>query len=144
MKKQSTKRNLPHDGVWTRIQRSPIAGVGVFAIRAIPKGTFMFPDDNARIRWVDKKQIKGLRGELRRLYDDFSIIKDNGRIYGCPSSFNRLTVAWFMNEPKPGQAPNVGCAKDYAFYALRKIAAGKELTLDYNTFSERPPTSKSG
>jgi SET domain-containing protein len=33
----------------------------------------------------------------------------------------------------------VGCdKKDYAFYALRNIKAGEELTLDYSKFSELP------
>jgi hypothetical protein len=36
------KMNLPHDDVYTRLQCSPIHGVGVFAIRDVPKGTNIF------------------------------------------------------------------------------------------------------
>jgi SET domain-containing protein len=137
--KQNSKE-LPHENVYTRIKPSKIHGVGVFAIRAIPKGTSIFSGDDAPIVWVRKNQIKGLRGETRRLYDDFSIIKDKGTAYGCPANFNHLTIAWFLNEPKAGQNPNVGCRKDYTFYALRKISVGEELTVNYSTFSEKPFT----
>jgi SET domain-containing protein len=130
---------VPHDGVYTRIKPSKIHGVGVFAIRAIPKGTSIFSNDDAPIVWVKKDKIKRLRGEIRRLYEDFCIIKDNGEIFGCPVNFSLMTVAWFLNEPKLGQKPNVGCRKDYTFYALCDIAAGEELTVDYSTFSEKPP-----
>lgn len=129
---------LPHENVYTRIKPSKIHGVGVFAIRTIPKGTSIFPSDDDPIVWVRKSEIKGLRGEILRFYDDFSIIKDKGETYGCPANFNRLTVAWFLNEPKTGQKPNVGCRKDYTFYALRKINVGEELTTNYSTFSEKP------
>jgi SET domain-containing protein len=50
-----------------------------------------------------------------------------------------MTIAWFLNKPKPSQKPNIGCRKDYTFYALRDIAAGEELTVDYDSFSEKPP-----
>jgi SET domain-containing protein len=129
---------MPSDGVFTKIKSSKIHGVGVFAIRAIPKGTSIFPDDDAPIVWIKRNKIKQLRGEIRRLYEDFCIIKDNGEIYGCPANFSLMTAAWFLNEPRLGQKPNVGCRKDYTFFALRDIAAGEELTVDYATFSERP------
>jgi hypothetical protein len=139
MTAKRANRRLPSDGVFTRIKPSKIHGVGVFAIRAIPKGASIFPEDDAPIVWIKKSRIKGLRSEIRRLYDDFCIIKDNGETYGCPTNFSLMTTAWFLNEPKPGREPNVGCRKDYTFYALRDIAAGEELTVIYATFSERPP-----
>jgi SET domain-containing protein len=133
-------KNLPHYNVYTRLRPSKIHGVGVFAIRKIKKGTSIFPGDEAPIRWVKGRYLRKLLPELCRLYKDFSIIKDNGETYGCPSSFNQLTVAWFLNKPRPRKKPNVGCSgePEYMFYALRDIAIGEELTVDYRTFSEEP------
>lgn len=139
MKAIRTNQEIPSNGVYTRIIPSKIHGVGVFAIRPIPNGTSIFPDDNAPIVWVKKSKIKHLRAEIRRLYEDFCIIKDRGETYGCPANFSLMTAAWFLNEPKAGQLPNVGCHKDYTFYALRDIAVGEELTVNYATFSEKPP-----
>jgi len=129
---------LPHKNVYTRLGCSKVHGVGVFAIRKIPKGTSIFPDDTENINWIQKRQLDRLPREIRRLYEDFAIIRDNGEAYGCPKSFNRLTPAWFLNEPKRGKKPNVGCRRDYTFYALRDIRSGEELTVDYRTYSEEP------
>jgi SET domain-containing protein len=129
---------LPHRNVYTRVRRSKIHGVGVFAIRRIPKGTSIFPDDTDEINWIKKRDLGRLPREIQRLYDDFAILKDDRETYGCPKSFNRLTPAWFLNKPKAGKKPNVGCRKDYTFYALRSIRPGEELTVDYPTYSEEP------
>jgi len=132
-------KRLPHEKVYTRLRPSKTHGVGVFAIRRIKKGASIFPDDDAPIKWVPEGELQGLPPELRQLYNDFSIIKDNGENYGCPRSFNQLTVSWFLNRPPPGE-PNVGCRDDYTFYALRDIAVDEELIVDYRTFSEDPPS----
>lgn len=129
-------QKLPHRDVYARIARSKIHGVGVKAIRKIPKGMSIFPDDNDSIIWIKENKIKGLSSEVRRLYTDFCIIRAHDGKYGCPRSFNRLTVAWYLNRPESGQRPNVGCRRDYTFYALRDIEPGEELTVDYRTFSD--------
>jgi SET domain-containing protein len=125
--------NLPHYGVFTRLRPSKRGGVGVFAIRNIPKGAQIFYGDNDRIVWLNKRKLKRLPSELRRLYDDSSIIKDRGQTYGCPVNFNRLTAPWYLNS---SSRPNVGCDKRDRFFALRDIRSGEELTVDYNTYNE--------
>jgi len=125
---------LSHELSYTRLKPSPIHGVGVFAIRTIPKGTNIFADDKSRLVPIDKIDVDKLEGELRKLYDDFCVIKDNEFI--CPDSFNNLTISWYINEPICGQEPNVICVGDeYDFIAARDIAEGEELTVDYSTYS---------
>jgi len=121
-------KKLPHDAVYVRLKYSPIHGVGVFAIKEISQGTNIFADDSGKIIWLDKRDFEKLDGEIRKLYDDFCIVK-NGR-YGCPKSFNNLTLSWYINEPTAGQAPNVICNRNYDFIAARDIAIGEELTAD--------------
>ncbi len=113
-------------------------GVGVFAIRDIPQGTFIFPDDDDEIVWIDKKKLSGLDPNVRQLYDDFCIIK--GDLYGCPTSFNRLTPAWYFNDSR---TPNVAADADYRFFALKRIRKGEELTVDYDRYSDRPTATTS-
>ena len=131
-------KRLPHHQSYTRLLPSKIHGVGVFAIRKIKKGTSIFPDDEQLIKWVRGKQLRNLSPKIRKLYDDFCIIKKSGKKYGCPKSFNQMTISWYLNEPRPKQKANVKCRGDYMFYALHDIAAGEELTVDYGTFSEEP------
>lgn len=128
----STK-HLPHEGVYTRLKPSKIHGVGVFAIRDIPKGTPVFAEDDDDIVWVDKKDTENLLPPLREFYDDFCIVK--GDKYGCPKNFDTLTIAWYLNS---SDKPNVAADENYRFYALRDIKAGEELTADYSTYSDEP------
>ncbi len=107
--------------------------MGVLAIRNIKKGAYIFYPDDDQIVWLKKDKLKGLPKEIKRLYEDFCIIKDKGKLYGCPKNFNLLTVAWYLNE---SEHPNVGCDKNFRFYALKDIKKGEELTVDYKTYNE--------
>ena len=133
--KQKPQRTMPHEGVYARIRPSKIHGVGVFAIRDIPKGTKIFPEDDTELTWMKRSALKldELPKEIRLLYDQFCLIKDKGETYGCPKSFNLMTVAWYLNHSK---IPNVGCGKDYIFFALRDIREEEELTADYHCYNE--------
>ena len=131
---QSDKKNKPHDEVYTRLRPSKIrkGGVGVFAIRQIKKGTSLFSGDNDEMLWVEEKSLPKRPRQIRKLYD-FAVVKD-GR-YGCPPTFNRLTVAWYLNHSKK---PNVKWVDDYDFVALKDIKPGDELTVDYSTYNDPP------
>jgi len=126
----------PHEGVFTRLGPSSIHGVGVFAIRDIPKGTMLFRYDPTPICWFTSAQLEmvALDEPTRRLYRDFCIFKD-GR-YGLPASFDGLTMSWYLNEPAAGAEPNVAVDASYDLYALLDIATGEELTLCYAAFND--------
>jgi hypothetical protein len=66
------KTASPHRGVFVRLKPSKLhkAGVGVFAVRRIPRNTSLFADENEEVFWMPKKSIPK-DGPLRKLYDDF-------------------------------------------------------------------------
>ncbi len=78
-------------------------------------------------------ELNGISDKLRKFYEDFCIIKDNGTLYGCPPNFNQLTMAWYMNH---SDSPNVEIDEDYNFKTMVLVKDGEELTINYNTFSE--------
>jgi len=122
---------LPHVGVYTRLMPSRIHGVGVIAIEDIPAGTYVFePDDDALVS-VPAEVTKTLPIEMRRLYEDFCVLK--GDMYECPSTFNRLNPAWFLNNSND---PNMAADSNLKFYAIQDIKAGEELTAEYGTYSD--------
>ena len=53
---------LPHDKVYSRIKPSPLHGIGVFAIKGIPKGTYVFQDENEEMVWISKEGLSHNRG----------------------------------------------------------------------------------
>ena len=123
---------LPHDGVYTRLQRSDIHGLGVFAILDIPKGASLFKgDEDSKTVIVNASDIKLLPASIKKLYEDFCPLNDEK--YECPENFNQLTISWYLNSSKE---PNVECRNNLLFYAARDIKSGEELTVDYDTYSE--------
>ena len=123
--------HMPHYKVFVRIAPSKINGVGVFAIREIKKGQYIFYGDNEKLVWIERNKIKHLPTKIKKLYEDFCVLK-NG-CYGCPNNFNLLTPAWFLNH---SVKPNLGCDKNYNFYSIKKIKMGEELTVDYSTYTD--------
>ena len=61
----------------------------------LAEDTFLFSGDNEEMLWIEESSLSRTPTEIRRLYDDFSVIKDNR--YGCPQNFNRLTMAWYLS-----------------------------------------------
>ena len=131
----------PHRLVYTRLRPSKVArgGVGIFAIRKIRKGIRIFSGDSDEMVWIEEKFLPKTPKEIRKLYEDFSVIKQ--KRYGCPPTFNRLTPAWYLNDSRK---PNVVCDNEYEFFALRDIRSGEELTVDYSTYSDPPKVSRKG
>jgi hypothetical protein len=129
--KRTSQSERPHDGVYTRLKPSPLHGVGVFAIRDIPNGQYIFePDDDETVS-VLAEETEVLGPTLRQLYEDFCVLK--GKSYECPSNFNKLTLSWYLNTSKD---PNVAADLSLKFHAIRDIRAGEELTADYSAYSE--------
>ena len=115
--------------VMTRLGRSDIHGVGVFAEEEIPAGTVVsrfvpgfdlsFPAD-----YLDTVPLPP---NVRDFIEDHSYII--GEQLVMPGDLDMFTNHSF--------APNVGYnAADDSFFALRDIRAGEELTNDYREFSE--------
>jgi SET domain-containing protein len=127
----------PHSDVYTRLKKSKVHGIGVFAIIDIPKGTYLFVGDNSEMYWfsVDELNFNSMPKPIQKLYKDFCVYKTEDGInkIGCPSSFNNMPISWFLNN---SESPNVICDKEYNFYTSRKIKKGEELTVNYKTYSK--------
>ena len=130
----SGSESLPHEGVYTRLGRSKVHpdGVGVLAIRPIPKGTYPFKTDDSEIVRIEQERIQNLPPKKKELYEDFGVLKDGK--WTVPTNFNKLTPAWYLNCSKDD--PNMACDEELEFYALRDIEEEDELTVDYRTYSD--------
>jgi hypothetical protein len=124
----------PHIRVVTKLRPSKAypGRVGVFAIANIKSGDRPFRGENEEIIWLDKKSIaeEHMSRSAREFYAEFSL-KRTGRL-GCPTSFNRLTPAWYLRRAKAGAKANVRPDRYYEFYAMRNIALGEELIAEFS------------
>src|SRR6476469_4926115 len=130
-----TARGLPHEGVYVRLGLSAIHGIGVFAIRVIPRGTNIFANDKVEMTWVDKADLAAAHPTPaeRSFYEDFGI--QSGDRIGCPVNFHNLTPGWYRHEPAPGEEAKVASDAAFNFTAARDIEEGEELTIRYRDFS---------
>ena len=123
------------DNVYCRIQRSPIHGVGVFAIRPIPKGVNPMREQRAAdfqtIPVFEIRDEADVPEGLKQLVKDMCPEHD-GAYDIPPFSLNEIGVSYYLNHSK---TPNM-TEDDGNFVTARDIEAGEELTVDYEEYGE--------
>jgi hypothetical protein len=129
---QALLRQL-RDESWVMLRPSPIAGVGVFAIRDIPKGCrTMFGPPDAPDAWVavPHADIMALPLHARALVENYCLY--DAQHYFVPrDGFRKIDLSCCLNH---SPSPNVHSINDGDYFeTLRDIAAGEELLIDYGT-----------
>lgn len=107
--------------VKTYIAPSPIHGVGVFALRDIPKGQKLYTDIMPRLYNLPAKEFKNLFPEVKKYLMGRWPQVVNGSAFGFPDT----RIQAFMNH---SYEPNYDAQTDEA---LRDIKANEEVTEDY-------------
>jgi SET domain-containing protein len=130
MTKEELLRELMHD-TYVMLRPSPIEGIGVFAIRDIPKGTrTMFSKPNADDKWiaVSKEEVSKMPAHAQHIITNYSLYDEEN--YFIPDhGFKKVDVCLFLNH---SEEPNVISIDDGDYFeAIRDIAAGEELLIDY-------------
>lgn len=110
-------------------------GIGVFTLHDIRSGAYLrlFGDQTRELENRTRKLSKENVPEALQQY-----CMDRGESLICPDDFGHMPVGWYLNH---SHTPNAVHSGDYRWYALRDIAAGEEITIDYNTLGE-PAESK--
>jgi SET domain-containing protein len=125
--------------IFCRIQRSAIHGVGVFAVKEIPKGTeplITFNEVDAipvpESEIMDNPKISDAVKEMVRA---FYVIRD-GNIYCDDRSFNEINISYFLNHAASPNLDTIERNEETHFIANRDIHVGEELTSDQSTYSD--------
>ena len=136
--KKRILENLKH--TYCRIMPSKLGGVGVFAVRNIPKGTNPFEILDA-CSWhkFAPADLEGLDEEVLRMIDDFFVVEKDGTVYIPQVGLNGLNISYFLNHSTQPNVEVVGDAKDEAtiFKTIREIKKGEELMVSYASFDEK-------
>jgi len=131
------KNLLKHlqEEVYCKLGISKVHGIGVFALRTIPKGV------NPMRTWHDVEEVefthldlKGLPRSVRKELDIFCYYTDE--VMHIPSvGMNTMNMAVYLNHSKK---PSVAYQKNGQLKTLRTIRSGEELMLDYDiSFGEK-------
>ena len=111
------------------LKPSPVQGIGVFAIRDIPKGqTKIFSEDQSEWIKIPKSKIEKLPASIRFLVENHCLYDDEN--YFVPEyGFKMIDPVIYINH---SDTPNIKSIDDgNDFEALRDIKEGEELFLDY-------------
>ena len=118
------------ENVYCRIGVSTIHGIGVIAIREIPKGINPFIGvHSARYTKIDECDLNDIPQEVKDMVKDFFVF-EKGK-YQIPNfGLNGLDISYYMNH---SNKPNITSdEKGINFIANKNILPGEELTIDYN------------
>lgn len=133
MNKQALLKQLA-ESTYVMIKASPVHGIGVFAIKDIPKGTQdIFSQGIGEWIEVSKEEVEALPKHSRDLVENHCLFDEKN--YFVPDyGFKLVDLVIYLNH---SDVPNVMSINDgERFEAIRDITVGEELFLDYGTIVE--------
>jgi SET domain-containing protein len=121
--------------VFCRLGVSPIHGIGVFALRDIPKGINPLKS-YVRIKEIDipKSDLQKLPRGVREQMDTFCYY--DKKSFTIPSiGLNSFDMAIYLNHSKQ---PNLRFKKNGTLESIKAVAKGEEMFIDYDiSFGEK-------
>ena len=133
MNKEALLKEL-RESTFVMIKPSPLHGIGVFAIRDIPKGTKnIFSQGVGEWIKVSKEEVDVLHQHSKDLIENHCLFDEDH--YFIPDyGFKLVDLVIYLNH---SESPNViSLNEGEQFEALRDIATGEELLVDYGTIVE--------
>ena len=116
---------------YVMIKPSPLHGIGVVAIRTIPKGTKnIFSEGMGEWIQVSKQEVETLPQSSKDLIENHCLFDEDH--YFIPEyGFKLVDLVIYLNH---SEIPNVRSLNEgEQFEALRDILEGEELLVDYGT-----------
>lgn len=117
---------------YVMIKPSPIEGIGVFAIRDIPKGcrSIFSNPENKQEEWlkITRAEIDLLPAHSKKLIETYCLYDDEN--YFVPEyGLKKMDLVNFLNH---ANTPNIISINDGEFFeAIRDITTDEELLVDY-------------
>ena len=133
MNKEALLKELS-GSTYVMIKPSPLHGIGVFAIRDIPKGTKnIFSQGVGEWIKVSKQEVDALPQHSKDLIENHCLFDEDH--YFIPDyGFKLVDLVIYLNH---SESPNViSLNEGEQFEAIRDIASGEELLVDYGTIVE--------
>ncbi|MBK6379454.1 MAG: SET domain-containing protein [Chitinophagaceae bacterium] len=116
---------------WVMLKPSPIEGIGVFALRDIPKGCrdmFSKPDDADEWITISKNEMETLPAHAQFLVGNYCLY-DEANYFVPAKGFKKIDISLFLNH---ADEPNIISIDDGDYFeAIRDIKEGEELVIDY-------------
>lgn len=117
------------ENVYCKLGVSPIHGIGVFALRDIPKGAYPLKSmvSNKEVKF-SRIELKKVPSTVRKHLNMFCLI-EKGRVFAPEIGMNAVNLSIYLNHSK---TPNLFYNDDGVLEAMTDIAKGDEVTIDYD------------
>lgn len=115
--------------VETYLDKSPIQGIGLFTRRPIPRGTLIWRLDERFDRLIPVEVWEAQDGAVKSYLDRYCYPRRKDPRFIVFEADD----ARYMNH---ADDPNSDFSDGDVAYAVKDIAAGEEITCDYNVFFE--------
>jgi len=113
------------------LKPSPVAGIGVFAIKNIPRGCRdMFSKPDVQDTWtkLSKVEVELLPQHAKLVIENYCLY-DEENYYVPDHGFKKVDLSLFLNH---SDNPNIISIEEGNYFeAIRDIANGEELFIDY-------------
>lgn len=133
MNKEDLLNELKHHSK-VMLKPSPIHGIGVFAIAAIAKGEKdIFSKNSQQLLALNNAELATLPKHAIQLIENYCLY-DKEHYYVPEEGLKILDLVVFINH---SQTPNIKSMDEgLQFEAIRDIAVGEELLIDYGSIVE--------
>jgi SET domain-containing protein len=120
-----------HHHTFAMLKPSPLHGIGVFSITAIPKGERkIFSEHDSEWIEVSREEVDALPQHTRDLVENHCLFNET-HYYIPEYGFKMFDLAVYLNH---SDQPNLISINDGEFFeAIRDISPGEELLIDYGT-----------
>ena len=127
-----TKEDLLHElsnNTWVMIKPSGTHGIGVFAVKDIPKGCReMFSKAMGEWATIPRKEIDELPAHAKDIVENYCLYDEEN--YFVPAQgFKVMDLSLFLNH---SDTPNIISVNDGEYFeTIKEIKKGEELFVDY-------------
>jgi len=125
--KQTILEHLKNN-IYCRLKPSKIHGVGVFAIRNIPKNTNPFKEFGRNVQvLIPKSELNGIDENIKKLLSDFMVNSEDKQMILLSSTF-QSHYKYYLNT---GINPNVTYLTNNTYKTVKDVNVGEELIMNY-------------
>jgi SET domain-containing protein len=133
MKKARLLQELQQD-TWVKLAPSGVHGIGVFALRDIPRGCrSLFSSGTGDWIRISFEEAEKLPEHSRNLVETYCLY-DETHYFVPEHGFKLMDIVLYLNH---SDQPNIASVNDgEEFEALRDINAGEELLVNYGSIAD--------
>jgi SET domain-containing protein len=130
MTKHQLLHELQHE-TYAALKPSPLHGIGVFAIRDIPKGCKnIFSEETGEWILLNMEEVEKLPGHSKNFIETYYLY-DNDHYFIPPHGCKVMDMANYLNH---SSSPNLISIEDGLYFeTTRNIKEGEELLVDYGS-----------